>query len=152
MQIHLDISESYISLINPQIIENAASVALQHQETPSNAELSIVITSDEQLKELNYQFREVDAPTDVLSFPSEFTDPKSGAAYLGDVVISFPQADAQSQTGGHSIEDELQLLVVHGVLHLLGHDHAEALEKSQMWAAQAEILKTLGIGDISVPE
>ena len=152
MQIHLDISESYISLINPQIIENAALVVLQHQEIPPNAELSIVLTSDEQLHDLNFQFREMDAPTDVLSFPSDFTDPESGASYLGDVVISLPRAEAQSQTGGHAIEDELQLLVVHGVLHLLGHDHAEPLDKSQMWAIQAEILKTLGIGDISIPE
>ncbi|MBC8506581.1 MAG: rRNA maturation RNase YbeY [Anaerolineales bacterium] len=152
MRIHLDISESYLSQFETRIIEKAALAAFQHQEAPQNAEISIVIASDEQLHDLNFQFRELDAPTDVLSFPSEFTDPESGASYLGDVVISFPQAKAQSQTGGHTIEDELQLLVVHGVLHLLGHNHAEPLEKSQMWAAQVEILETLGIGNISLPE
>ena len=91
------------------------------------------------------QFRDVDAPTDVLSFPAEFSDPESGAAYLGDVLISYPRVVAQTQSGGHTPEAELQLLIVHGILHLLGHDHADEAEKNTMWAAQAEILATLGV-------
>ncbi len=150
MQIYLDISESYRSLVESQIIEKAALAALQHQKAPSNAEISIVIASDEQLHDLNYQFRGVDAPTDVLSFPSNLTDPESGASYLGDVVISYPQAEIQSQAGGHEIDEELQLLIVHGLLHLLGHDHADSQEKDRMWAVQAEILNQLGIGDINL--
>lgn len=152
MHIHLDISESYRSLVETQIIENAALAALRHQKIPANAETSIVIASDEQLHDLNYQFRGVDAPTDVLSFPSELTDPQSGASYLGDVVISYPRAEIQSQAGGHEIEEELQLLIVHGLLHLLGYDHADPQEKDRMWAAQSDILSQLGISNISLPE
>ncbi|MGH2523455.1 MAG: rRNA maturation RNase YbeY, partial [Anaerolineales bacterium] len=84
-----------------------------------------------------------DYPTDVLSFPSEETDPETGMRYFGDIAISFPHAHAQAAAGGHPVAAELQLLVVHGVLHLLGHDHAKRAEKARMWAAQAEILKKL---------
>ncbi len=152
MHIYLDISEEFHSLVETQLCESAAKATLEHQTAPTNAELSIVITSDEQLHELNLQFRGLDAPTDVLSFPSELTDPESGASYLGDVVISYPRAEAQSQAGGHEIEEEMQLLIVHGLLHLLGHDHTDQEEKDRMWAAQAEIMGSLGIGNITLPE
>jgi probable rRNA maturation factor len=79
-------------------------------------------------------------------------DPETSVPYLGDVVISVPRAAAQAREAGHSLEAEAQLLVIHGVLHLLGHDHAEAQEKDRMWAAQAEILERLGLGGISVRE
>jgi len=152
MPIHLDILEAYRSQIYPRLIESAAKATLQHQDVPADAELTIVITSDEQIHDLNTQFRGVDAPTDVLSFPAELTDPESGAPYLGDVVIAFPRAESQSRAGGHEIAAELQLLIIHGILHLLGHDHADQQEKDHMWAAQAEILGQLGIGDITLPE
>lgn len=152
MHIHLDIAKSYRSHIEHQLIENAALATLQHQKAPSEGEVSIVIVSDEQLRDLNSQFRGIDAPTDVLSFPSELTDPESGAAYLGDVVISYPRAEVQSQAGGHEIDEELQLLIVHGLLHLLGYDHADPQEKDRMWAIQAEIISQLGIGNITLSE
>ncbi|MBM3144188.1 MAG: rRNA maturation RNase YbeY [Chloroflexi bacterium] len=150
MPIHLDIPKTYRSHIETRRIESAAKAALQQQAVPADAELSIVITTDEQIQDLNYRFRGVDAPTDVLSFPTEFTDPESGAAYLGDVVISFPRAESQSRAGGHDILAELQLLIVHGILHLLGYDHVDQDEKDRMWAAQAEIIANLGV-DISPP-
>ena len=152
MPIHLDILEAYRSQIDPRLIESAAQAALQHQDVPANAELTIVITSDEQIHDLNFQFRRVDAPTDVLSFPAELTDPESGAPYLGDIVIAFPRAESQAQAGGHEIAAELQLLIIHGILHLLGHDHADKDQKEEMWSAQAKILKQLGIGEITLPE
>ncbi len=152
MHIHLDIAESYRPHIEHQLIENAALATLHHQKAPSNGEVSIVITSEEQLGDLNSQFRGIDTPTDVLSFPSELTDPESGAAYLGDVVISYPRAEAQSQAGGHEIAEELQLLIVHGLLHLLGYDHANPKEKDRMWAIQTEILSQLGISNITLSE
>jgi probable rRNA maturation factor len=92
-----------------------------------------------------------DAPTDVLSFP--FGDLPSAArireaasqpgqpTYLGDIAISFPRAKEQAAAAGHSVEAELRLLVVHGVLHLLGHDHAGPADRARMWQAQEEILK-----------
>jgi probable rRNA maturation factor len=142
--IHLEIEETY-STVDPQFLEDAALATLEHQRPGQVVDLSIVISGDEKLQELNFQFLGVDSPTDVLSFPGEITDPETGVPYLGDVVVSYPRAQAQAADGKHSEEAELQLLVVHGVLHLLGHDHAEPDEKERMWAAQSEILNRLGI-------
>jgi probable rRNA maturation factor len=88
----------------------------------------------------------------VLSFPASETDPETGARYLGDILISLPRAQTQADAAGHSLEAEVQLLVVHGVLHLIGHDHAETEEKARMWKAQAEILENLGLGQIQIRE
>jgi probable rRNA maturation factor len=101
------------------------------------------------MRELNRIYRGVDATTDVLAFGTEeadafaFATPPEASQYLGDVIVSFPQAEAQAQAAGHPVEAELQLLTVHGVLHLLGHDHALPGEKALMWAAQSEILQQL---------
>lgn len=125
------------------LLERAAQETLR-TASMEEVDLSIVITDDAQLQELNRQYLGSDMPTDVLSFPAEETDPDSGEVYLGDILISLPRATAQASAGGHPVEDELQLLAVHGVLHLLGHDHADETEKAEMWQAQAEILKYLG--------
>ncbi len=122
--------------------------ALTHES--SQGELSVVLTDDEQLQELNRDYLGVDAPTDVLSFPASETDPESGEAYLGDILISVQRASQQAEAAGHPLQAEVQLLVVHGVLHLLGHDHAEPKEKARMWSAQSAILKSLGLGDIEI--
>jgi probable rRNA maturation factor len=78
--------------------------------------------------------------------------PETGRYYLGDVIISYPRALEQSAAAGHTVQDELQLLVVHGVLHLLGHDHATEEEKARMWADQQEILAGLGVRLSRLPE
>lgn len=132
-----------------KLLERAALAVLQAAEVQGDA--SIVLTDDEQLKALNTQYLDVQAPTDVLSFPSGEIDPDSQELYLGDVIISQPRAALQAAAGGHSLEDELSLLAVHGMLHLLGYDHAEADEKAVMWSKQADILARLGCR-ISVPE
>lgn len=134
------------------LLERAAQAALAHEAQPLDSELSIVLTSEKRLHELNLNYLGIDAPTDVLSFPAAETDPETGARYLGDILISVPRAQAQANAAGHPLEAEVQLLVVHGVLHLLGHDHAEAEEKARMWSAQADILAGLGLGDIQVRE
>jgi probable rRNA maturation factor len=85
----------------------------------------------------------IDAPTDVLSFPADLVDPDTRRRYLGDVIISLPRAEAQASENGQSLQDEVLLLAVHGVLHLLGHDHAEPEEKERMWAAQEAVLSHL---------
>jgi probable rRNA maturation factor len=126
------------------LVESAAQAALNHEEQPENVDLSIVLSDDDEIRSLNRQFRDVDAPTDVLSFPSEEVDPESGALYLGDIIVSLPRAAIQAAEGNHPLSAELQLLTVHGVLHLLGYDHADEGEKAEMWAVQAEILKGLG--------
>lgn len=145
-----------IDALNPDIpaelVENAAAAALKHQSAPEPADLTIVLSDDQQLHELNRQWMDVDAPTDVLSFPSDEIDPETGNRYLGDIVLSVERAAEQASAAGHSVEAEAQLLIVHGVLHLLGHDHAEDEEKTRMWKAQGEILAQLGLGDLGFRE
>jgi len=87
-----------------------------------------------------------DGPTDVLAFPSgESTPAPELPVYLGDVAISLDRAKSQAEAAGHTLLQESQLLVVHGTLHLLGHDHSEPDEKRVMWLAQNEILGQLGV-------
>ncbi|HSM70160.1 MAG TPA: rRNA maturation RNase YbeY [Anaerolineales bacterium] len=134
------------------LVERAAKAALEHQSQSSDSDLTIVLTDDAQLKELNRDHLGIDAPTDVLSFPASESDPETGARYLGDILISMPYAARSAEKAGHGLEAEVQLLVVHGVLHLFGHDHAEAQEKARMWKAQTEILESLGLGSINIRE
>src|SRR5512141_671466 len=108
-----------------KLIEGAARAALEHESQALEADLSIILADDARLHELNLNYLGVDAPTDVLSFPASETDPETGARYLGDILISVPRAQEQADAAGHDLAGEVQLLVVHGVLHLLGYDHAE---------------------------
>ncbi len=117
-----------------------------------NADITIVLTNDAQLHELNRDYLGVDAPTDVLSFPASESDPETGSTYLGDILISIPRAAQQAQAAGHPVAAEVQLLVVHAVLHLLGYDHAEAEEKARMWAEQAKVLERLGLAYIKIQD
>ena len=135
-----------------KLLEGAARAALEHESESLDVDLSIILTDDARLHELNLNYLGVDASTDVLSFPASETDPETGARYIGDILISVPRAQAQAGAAGHPLEAELQLLVVHGVLHLLGHDHARAKEKARMWKAQAEVLQSLGLGHIEIRE
>ncbi len=134
------------------LLERAARTALEHEGEILDPELTIVLTNDARLQELNRDYLGIDAPTDVLSFPASELDPETGARYIGDILISMARAESQARATGHSLESEVQLLVVHGVLHLLGHDHAEATEKARMWKAQAEVLERLGLGNIQIRE
>ena len=136
--------------IDPMLLQRAAREVMDYIGGDMDVDITIILTDDAQIYELNKKYRGIDAPTDVLSFPSGDTDPDSNRLYLGDVVISYPRAQAQAEAGGHLIEAELQLLVVHGVLHLSGYDHVEEQGKSRMRAAQAEILVLLGC-DIAPP-
>lgn len=131
--------------MDKSILVHAAQLALKMTETDNKSDLGIVIGNDALLHQLNLKFRQVDSATDVLSFPSDEVDPDSSNLYLGDIVISLPRAEEQASTEGHSLADELQLLVVHGTLHLLGHDHAEVKDKMRMQLAQDHILKQLGL-------
>jgi probable rRNA maturation factor len=138
----IQIDEEFSGEVAAQLLREAARAALKHQAAGSGA-LTIALSGDETLQTLNQQYLGHNYPTDVLSFPSDADDPDSGGRYFGDIAISFPRAVAQAQAGGHALEAELQLLTVHGVLHLLGHDHAEPAEKDRMWQAQSEILTIL---------
>jgi probable rRNA maturation factor len=132
-------------------LERAARAVLDLSAIPE-ADLSIVLVDDARIQALNRDFLAHDAPTDVLSFPADEPDPETGRRYLGDVVISLARAEEQARERGHAAEAEMQLLVVHGVLHLLGHDHAEPGEKERMWMAQAQALERLGVSSKIVHE
>jgi len=134
------------------LLERAAKTALEHESQSLDSDLSIILTNDARLHELNLNYLGVDAPTDVLSFPASETDPETGTRYIGDILISIPRAQTQADIAGHPLEAEVQLLVVHGILHLLGHDHAEPEDKAHMWKAQAKILERLALGHIEIRE
>lgn len=142
--ITVEISDTFQEMVDPAWLEAAAQAALSQEEAPETSELSIVVGDDEMLRTLNLQYRGIDSPTDVLSFPSVETDPESGNLYLGDIILSYPRASEQAGAGGHPVKAELQLLVIHGVLHLLGYDHSEVEERDRMWGKQARILQALG--------
>jgi probable rRNA maturation factor len=147
--IHIEF-EFKAAKLSARLIERAAQAALMHQS--ADGDLTVVLSDDARLQKLNRDYLGVDAPTDVLSFPASETDPETGARYLGDIIISISRAEAQAKSAGHPLEAEVQLLVVHGVLHLLGYDHAEAEEKTKMWKTQAEVLERLGLSGIEIQE
>ncbi len=133
-------------------LETAAPLTPDPEVELTQADVTIVLTDDRYLHELNLDYLGVDAPTDVLSFPASETDPETGLIYLGDIILSIPRAMAQAQAAGHSVEAEAQLLVVHGTLHLLGYDHATDEEKTAMWAEQSKVLEKLGLARIKIQE
>jgi probable rRNA maturation factor len=150
--IHVD--EELRSQVEDEQLCQAALQTLHHQNLEGACELCVVVTDDETLRELNRRHRGVDAPTDVLAFSNDtrgpFIDAPDAPFYLGDVIISLPRAAAQSSEAGHDVQAELQLLAVHGVLHLLGYDDQAKELRVKMWHAQAEILQALEV-DVNPP-
>ncbi len=138
------------SPLPPDVLKGAAASALAHHAT--QGDLTLVLTDDARIRQLNRDYLGHDAPTDVLAFPASETDPQTGAPYLGDVLISIPRAKEQARAAHHSLQEEVQLLVVHGVLHLLGYDHANPAEKTRMWKVQAQILTRLGLPKSRLPK
>lgn len=127
------------------------------QESLATGGVTMLLTDDAAVRKLNRRFRGEDKPTDVLSFPAGDESLPPGAPpdmvpYLGDIAIAVPTAERQATKAGHAVEAELQLLAVHGVLHLLGYDHETADEKAEMWAAQRSILSSLGLDAINPTE
>lgn len=146
--VDLQVDDSYLAA-TPEAQLLAVVEATLRREGAVEAELTLVVTGDELLQQLNRDYRGIDAPTDVLSFSAQedaedggpaFVTAPEAEAYLGDVIISYPMAERQAAAVGHPVQDELCLLAVHGVLHLLGYDHATPEEEAVMWAIQDEIL------------
>jgi probable rRNA maturation factor len=148
--IHIEVNPSLQTGLALDTLECAALAVLEHQA--ADGDLTIVLTDDTQLHQLNRDYLGIDAPTDVLSFPASETDPETARRYLGDILISVPRAEEQAHAAGHALEAEVQLLIVHGILHLLGYDHAEAEEKARMWKVQAQIMERLGLSGIEIRE
>ena len=117
--------------------------ALRAEAVGPPAEVGVVVSGDEQVRELNARYRGVDAPTDVLSFALDddaFPSPPATVRQLGEVVISFPTARRQAAEAGHSIDDELAHLLVHGLLHLLGYDHETSRDARVMRGREESLL------------
>lgn len=114
---------------------------------PAGLEVSLTLTDNPGIHRLNREYRGVDRPTDVLSFPQFWAEePIPAGATLGDIVISMPQMAAQAREFGHSQKREICFLFVHGLLHLLGYDHElSAQAEEQQFARQREVLAALGI-------
>ncbi|MCE5198025.1 rRNA maturation RNase YbeY [bacterium] len=128
-------------------IRSVARRLLQAEDCSANTEVSILLTDDKQIAELNKQYRGIEDPTDVLSFSliegdDEFPPDEEGGL-LGDVVISIETAQKQAEAQGHDLDHEIDVLLVHGLLHLLGYDHAEPEDEKEMFGRQAEILKII---------
>ena len=140
--IHITIDAAHRNIRTKSLLQKAAETTLI-REGNKDSDLSLVLTTDKKLRPLNRQFRGIDQVTDVLSFPGDLKGNEPG--YLGDVIISVERAKAQAKEAGHSLSNELSLLTIHGVLHLLGYDHGEPAAKAKMWVAQNKILQALGI-------
>lgn len=135
------------------LVERALLAGLAAEGRGTGHTLDVRITDDDRIHELNREYRGVDAPTDVLSFPLEPTEsesvafvlPPGAVRHLGDLVISWPRAVAQAAEYGHSVEREAAYLAVHGLLHLLGYDHERPDEARIMRGREETILTPLGL-------
>ncbi len=153
-EITVDIDERFVAEVAEETLTAALSAVLTYAGV-GDAGVAIVITDNDYVQSLNREYRGVDAPTDVLSFAAQEGDdldaefaPEAAAEidrYLGDLILAYPYAAAQATRYGYPVQVELQLLVVHGCLHLLGYDHDSDESQAEMWAAQSAILTSLGV-------
>jgi probable rRNA maturation factor len=133
------------------LIRKACIATLKYENFNNNAEIDVTIVGDEQIKEMNNQFRNIDKSTDVLSFPLGENgvydkNPVTNAYMLGDIVISIDHAVAQADLYGHSLRREIAFLTVHSMLHLLGYDHVNGgMEQAIMREKEEAILNNLGL-------
>ncbi len=142
-----DFSQEKLDLLNKVISET-----LRYENFSDNVEISLTIVTNDDIQEINAKFRDIDRPTDVLSFPlidfANGEEPEQNGdepIALGDIVISIEKAKSQAEEYGHSLDRELGFLTAHSMLHLLGYDHIEPDEEKIMFAKQKEILDNLGL-------
>ena len=134
------------------VMEQIAAVSLRYERFLEECEISISIVDDAEIQQINRQFRGIDRPTDVLSFPQltfaegeKMERNENGEVMLGDIIISLERAKAQAEEYGHSLKREIAFLTAHSMLHLLGYDHMEPEEEAEMFARQKAILEIAGI-------
>lgn len=130
--------------------QRAIQALFQLENVPEGSHLSLVIVGDEEMSRLHESYRAEAGTTDVLSFPYEDDGlDEEMAGYLGDVILCYEQAARQGEAEGHSAQDELDLLAIHGALHLLGYDDETPDEKARMWERQRAVLAALGLDAIA---
>jgi len=149
MEINVLVDEGLEIGVEMGWLEGIARQVLEAQGAGAQVELGLVLATQERVKELNRDYRGKDEPTDVLAFSAReergedqppFIHPPDGLLHLGEVIISYPQAAIQADEHQHSVEKELAILIIHGVLHLLGYEHDKPELERQMRAREAEIL------------
>jgi probable rRNA maturation factor len=147
MAVDVQIAPALRRKVQKQEIRKWAEATLRAEGLTHLPDMAVVVTDDDSIQALNRDFRGMDEPTDVLAFgeekPGPFVLAPGEPMYLGDVVISLERAEMQAAERGASALDELQVLLVHGILHLLGYDHDNDEEQTQMWNRQDAILQSL---------
>lgn len=155
-------TEKKLELDYETIIREVVEKSLDLENCPYEVELNVIITDNEGIKEINQEYRGIDAPTDVLSFPlidyltpSDFSrveeevescfNPETGELLLGDIILSVDKIIAQAEEYGHSQQRELAFLVAHSMMHLFGYDHLEEDERLAMEKKQEHVLEELKI-------
>ena len=144
-----------------ELATKVADAVLDYEKCPYEAQVELLLTMNEEIRQMNLEFRGIDRATDVLSFPmldyeeagnfdfledcEEAFDPETGELMLGNIVISKERAKEQAEEYGHSVEREFAFLIAHSMLHLLGYDHMEDEERLVMEKKQREVLEMLGI-------
>lgn len=144
-----------------KLAHKVVAAALAHEGFPYEAEVGLFLVSPEAIRAMNREHRQIDRPTDVLSFPmaaygspgdfealemdGDNFNPDTGEAMLGDIVLNVEQVEEQARQYGHSEEREYAFLILHSMLHLFGYDHETEEEAAQMEKKQKEILDGMGI-------
>ncbi len=143
LTVDIQIDDAFAPLVDVEAIAGAVRRALETTGVNGAVEVSMVVTTDEAVRELNRVYRGQDRATDVLSFGQDDDGPPLPPDLprpLGDVVIAYPQVAAQAGRAGWDTQDELVWLVIHGVLHLLGYDDEDEAGRAAMWAMGEQIL------------
>ncbi len=135
-----------------QVLNKVCLESLEYEEFDEDCEISLSIVTNDEIQDINKQFRGIDSPTDVLSFPQltyeegeEADVNENGEIVLGDIIISIDRAKEQAEEYGHSLKREMAFLTVHSMLHLMGYDHMEKDEEEEMFRRQKEILDIAGV-------
>jgi probable rRNA maturation factor len=149
MEINITIDKPFTSYLDAGWLELVAERVIDAQCVGPRTEVGLVITGQEKMKELNQKYLGNDMPTDVIAFhmgsvDEDFIQPPDGFSHLGEVVISYPQAAIQAVQEGHSIKEEIAILVIHGILHLLGFRDDDPGLKRIMAQREVEILCLIG--------
>ncbi|GAA3584554.1 rRNA maturation RNase YbeY [Klugiella xanthotipulae] len=138
--------------VDEAALQRLAVFALDAMKVHPDAELAVVLVDEVAMEQLHVQWMDEPGPTDVLSFPMDelrpgTVDAVTPAGLLGDVVICPQVAETQAAAAGHSVQDEILMLLTHGILHLLGFDHAEPAEEKEMFGLQRDILLSFAAGE-----
>ena len=146
------IPRKYCALIDTDRLTFAFQKSVEMLGLSPQTSAALKISDDASIRKLNKAYRGLDEATDVLSFENDFIDLETGARFIGDIVISIEKAQAQAAERGFSLQEELEMLLVHAVLHLNGYDHLEEADLEEMGNLQDEILIAIGnpvLGSIS---